>query len=79
MNVWKMCDVAQEGGRALKRVYYTAQEITELIGCSPSKAYSIIRKLNAELEKGGYIVVRGKVPIAYFNEKCYGGNELARL
>ena len=73
MNVWKMCDVAQEGGRALKRVYYTAQEITELIGCSPSKAYSIIRKLNAELEKGGYIGVRGKVPIAYFNEKCYGG------
>ena len=66
MNVWKLCDVAQEGGRALKRVYYTAQEITELIGCSPSKAYSIIRKLNAELEKGGYIVVRGKVPIAYF-------------
>lgn len=63
----------KKGGRALKRVYYTAQEITELIGCSPSKAYSIIRKLNAELEKGGYIVVRGKVPIAYFNEKCYGG------
>ena len=73
MNVWKMCDIAQEGGRALKRVYYTAQEITELIGCSPSKAYSIIRKLNAELEKGGYIVVRGKVPIAYFNEKATEG------
>lgn len=73
MNVWKMCDVAQEGGRSLKRVYYTAQEVAELIGCSPSKAYSIIRKLNAELEKDSYIVVRGKVPIAYFNEKCYGG------
>lgn len=65
--------VAQEGGRELKRVYYTAQEVAELIGCSPSKAYSIIRKLNAELEKDSYIVVRGKVPIAYFNEKCYGG------
>lgn len=77
MNVWKLCNVAQEGGRALKRVYYTAQEITELIGCSPSKAYSIIRKLNAELEKGGYIVVRGKVPISYFNEKCYGGTGIS--
>ncbi len=29
MNVWKMCDVAQEGGRALKRVYYTAQEMED--------------------------------------------------
>ena len=67
------CATSHRKEEELKRVYYTAQEITELIGCSPSKAYSIIRKLNAELEKGGYIVVRGKVPIAYFNEKCYGG------
>ena len=30
--------------------------------------------LNAELEKGGYVVMRGRVPIAYFNDKCYGGS-----
>ena len=57
----------------MKTVFYTAKDIAELIGCSSSKAYQIINDLNAELEKGGYIVIRGKVPIAYFNEKCYGG------
>lgn len=57
----------------MKTVFYTAKDVAELIGCSSSKAYQIINNLNAELEKGGYIVIRGKVPIAYFNEKCYGG------
>ena len=58
----------------MKTVFYTAKDVAELIGCSSSKAYQIINNLNAELEKGGYIVIRGKVPIAYFNEKCYGGS-----
>ncbi len=58
----------------MKSVFYSAQEVAELIGCSSSKAYEIIRKMNADLEKGGYVVMRGRVPIAYFNEKCYGGS-----
>ena len=61
----------------MKTVFYTAKDVAELIGCSSSKAYQIINNLNAELEKGGYIVIRGKVPIAYFNEKCYGGTRNA--
>lgn len=60
----------------MKTVFYTAKDVAELIGCSSSKAYQIINNLNAELEKGGYIVIRGKVPIAYFNERCYGGSRV---
>ena len=58
----------------MKSVFYSAQEVAELIGCKHTKAYEIIRKMNADLEKGGYVVMRGRVPIAYFNEKCYGGS-----
>lgn len=58
----------------MKSVFYSAQEVAELIGCSPSKAYEIIRGMNEDLKKGGYVVMRGRVPIAYFNEKCYGGS-----
>ena len=58
----------------MKSVFYSAQDVAELIGCSRSEAYEIIRKMNADLEKGGYVVMRGRVPIAYFNEKCYGGS-----
>lgn len=56
----------------MERRYYTAQEVADIIGVSKTKAYGIIRQLNAELKENGYIVVSGKVPMAYFNQKCYG-------
>nr|WP_270601752.1 DNA-binding protein [Anaerostipes hominis (ex Lee et al. 2021)] len=40
------------------------------MGISLSKAYEIIRELNSELKEMGYLVVRGKVSRAYFQEKC---------
>lgn len=55
----------------MERRYYTAQEVADIIGVSKTKAYGIIRQLNAELKENGYIVVSGKVPMAYFNQKCY--------
>lgn len=57
----------------MKRQYLTAREVGEILGVSESKSYSVIRKLNAELEKSGFLVVRGKVPAAYLQEKIYGG------
>jgi len=39
---------------------------------SESKAYGIIRQLNSELAEKHYIVIPGKVPTAYFEEKVYG-------
>lgn len=53
--------------------FYSAQDVAELLGVSRAKAYKVVKTLNDELKAGGYIVVAGKVPIAYFNEKCYGG------
>lgn len=53
--------------------FYTASEVAEMLGVSRTKAYKVIQALNNDLKAGGYIVVAGKVPIAYFNEKCYGG------
>ncbi len=56
----------------LKRIYYTAQEVAELLGISEGTSYRIIRALNKELSKKGFIVIAGKLPIKYFNEKYYG-------
>lgn len=53
--------------------YVTAQEVSETLGVSVTKAYDIIRRLNAELESEGYLTVRGKTSRAYFNEKLYIG------
>ena len=50
-----------------------AKDVAELYGCSLSKAYEIIRKLNGELEKSGYLVFPGRVPTRYLMERTYAG------
>lgn len=50
--------------------FIAAKEIASIMGISLSKAYEIIRELNSELKEMGYLVVRGKVSRAYFQEKC---------
>lgn len=48
-----------------KRFYLTAAELSDLMGISIGHAYKLIRDMNAELAKDGYIVVAGKVPKRY--------------
>lgn len=50
--------------------FIDAKEIASVMEISISKAYEIIRELNSELKEKGYLVVRGKVSRAYFQEKC---------
>jgi len=51
--------------------YYDVEDVQVLLGISSSKAYKIIRELNDQLKAKGYIVVMGRVPRRYFNEKFY--------
>ena len=53
-------------------LYYTANEVMEIVGVSRAKAYKIIKKLNEELAAQGYIVTAGKVPKKYLAERLYG-------
>lgn len=46
--------------------YITANEIMEILGVGRSKAYGIVRVMNEELERAGYNVIKGKVPVRYF-------------
>ena len=50
----------------------TAQDVVDMLGVSKGHTYKIIRQLNKELEDGGYIVVSGKIPRAYWDKKFYG-------
>ena len=51
---------------------YNAEDIMEILECSKAHAYSVIRKLNAELKEMGYEVETGKVPSAFFAKRFYG-------
>lgn len=48
------------------------EDVMAALDVSRSHSYQIIRRLNQELEKAGYITVRGKISRAYFEERTYG-------
>ena len=55
-----------------EKTYITATELSEQLGISVGQAYKIIRELNAELKKQGYITVADKCPRRYIEKKWYG-------
>lgn len=61
-----------ERGESMKAQYVTADELVDTLGVSKGKAYQIIRQLNDELIKQGYIKIAGKCPRKYFEKRYYG-------
>ena len=59
----------------MKTVFYSAQEVAEILGVSRTKAYKIVKELNIELREKGYIIIAGKVPKRYFEQRCYAFSE----
>ena len=51
--------------------FYTASDVSNILGVSASTAYREIKKLNDELKRRGYITISGKVPIKFFEERLY--------
>ena len=49
-----------------------AEDVANELGISKGHAYKVIRQLNEELEKSGFIIVAGKVPKAFWKKKFYG-------
>lgn len=47
----------------------TAAEVAEIMDCSTRFGYDLIQKLNGELERKGFITIRGKVSRRYFFER----------
>lgn len=56
----------------MSRATYNAGELAEVLGCSESKAYQFIKIMNDELKNKGFLVLRGKVPVAYVQERFFG-------
>lgn len=51
--------------------FIRVEEVMEILQVGQTTAYKIIRQLNDELKSKGYIVVMGRVPRKYFNERVY--------
>ena len=58
--------------------FMRADEVARELGVSRSYAYKLIKQLNEELRKKGYITVAERVSRRYFNEKLYNGERDGR-
>ena len=54
-------------------LYYTANEVMEILGVSRAKAYKVVRELNEELAAKGYIVTAGKEAQEGIGRGGFGG------
>lgn len=61
----------------MKKQFYTADELAKVLRISKSTAYSRIKQMNEELSQKGYLIVRGKIPVAYVQERFFGVREEA--
>lgn len=48
---------------------YTKDDVMVILSCGKSKAYSIIKTLNKELEDEGYFIISGKISAKFFRER----------
>lgn len=53
-------------------LYYTALDVAKILGVSRGHAYKIVKSLNDELSKRGFITVAGRVPKKFLAENYYG-------
>ena len=54
--------------------YYRVDDVMAMMQVKETKAYAIIRELNNELKEKGKIVINGRVPKKYFDERIYGND-----
>ncbi|MDD3230531.1 MAG: transcriptional regulator [Oscillospiraceae bacterium] len=51
--------------------FLRVDDIAEMLQCSESHAYKIMRELNDELKKKGKVVVSGRISRRYVEERLY--------
>ncbi len=55
-----------------EKSFMTVEEVATELRVSKSKAYQVVRELNIELQKQGYLTVAGRVNATFFYKKvCY--------
>ena len=51
------------------KTFLRVEEVAEELGVSKAYAYKLIRTLNSDLRKQGFITINGRVNKQYFKEK----------
>lgn len=59
----------------VKSQNYTVQEVADLLGCSKSHAYKLVRQINKDLKEKNFLVLPGKVNKLAFHAVARGAPE----
>lgn len=58
-----------------EQTFMNADDVAKELGVSKSYAYKIVRQMNDELKKLGYLTISGRINRRYFLKKlCYNEN-----
>lgn len=57
-----------------EKSFMTVEEVAAELRVSKSKAYQIVRELNAEMQKQGYLTVAGRVTLHFFIKRYVTAN-----
>lgn len=55
----------------LNEMFFTAEDVAQIMKISVQTAYRIVHVLNEELKSKGCIIIAGRVSQKYFREKLY--------
>ena len=55
-----------------EKSFLDVHDVMEITGLSSSSSYIVIKQLNEELRKKGYLTIRAKVISTYFYERFFG-------
>lgn len=53
-------------------LFMKTEEIAQELGVSKSYAYKLVREMNDELKKKGFITIPGRISRQYFKDRFYG-------
>ena len=67
----RTADNEERKGRMENR-FIRAEDVAVELGVSKPYAYKLIRQLNEELRKKGFLTIAGRVNRQYFEERFYG-------
>jgi len=61
----------------VETMFITVSEIAKELGVSKPFAYKLVKQMNEDLAKKGFITIAGRVSRQYYREKIYGMEKIS--
>ena len=61
----------------VETMFIAASEVAKELGVSKPFAYKLVKQMNEDLAKKGFITIAGRVSRQYYREKIYGMEKIS--